>query len=137
MDPGRVVVATAGGLVLAWLALVVALLVGSRRYGGRAGLREAVRLVPDVVRLLRRLAADPLLPRRVRWTLGLLLGYLVLPVDLVPDVVPVVGYLDDAVAVALALRAVVRRAGPEALTRHWPGTPEGLRAVRALAGLTR
>lgn len=137
MQLGEIVLAAAGGLLLIWLGLVAALLLGARRYGGRAGLREAVRLVPDVVRLLRRLAADPLLPRRVRWMLGLLLGYLVLPVDLVPDVVPVVGYLDDAVVVALALRAVVRRTGPEALDRHWPGTPEGLRAVRSLAGLPR
>jgi uncharacterized membrane protein YkvA (DUF1232 family) len=53
----------------------------------------------------------------------------------VPDVIPVVGYADDVVVVALALRSVVRAAGPEALVRHWPGTPEGLAVVRRLAGL--
>ena len=81
------------------------------------------------------MAADPGVPRGVRWRLWALLAYLVLPVDLVPDFVPVVGYADDAVVVALALRSVVRSAGPEALDRHWPGTPQGLRAVRRLAGL--
>ena len=47
-----------------------------------------------------------------------------MPVDLVPDFVPVLGYADDAIITALVLRSVVRRTGPEALTRHWPGTPD-------------
>jgi uncharacterized membrane protein YkvA (DUF1232 family) len=98
-------------------------------------LRAALRLLPDLVRLLRGLAADPALPRGVRVRLVLLVGYLVSPLDLVPDVVPVIGYLDDAVLVALALRSVVRRAGPDALRRHWSGSAEGLRAVQRLAGL--
>jgi uncharacterized membrane protein YkvA (DUF1232 family) len=71
----------------------------------------------------------------VRVRLWLLLGYLALPVDLVPDFIPVIGYADDAVIVALALRSVTRHAGADALERHWPGTPEGLAAVRRLAGL--
>ena len=99
--------------------------------------REALRLLPDLVRLVRRLAADRTLPRAVRVRLGLLLGYLLCPVDLVPDVIPVVGYADDAVLVVLVLRSVVRRAGPEAVERHWPGTPEGLAAVLRLAGGSR
>ena len=64
-----------------------------------------------------------------------LLGYLALPFDLVPDVIPVLGWADDAIVVALVLRSVVRRAGPEALARHWPGSPEGLAALRRLARL--
>lgn len=47
------------------------------------------------------------------------------------------GYADDAVIVAWALRSVTRSAGPDALDRHWPGTPEGLSAIRRFAGLTR
>jgi uncharacterized membrane protein YkvA (DUF1232 family) len=64
-----------------------------------------------------------------------LLVYLVLPIDLVPDLLPVVGYADDVVVVLWALRSVVRRAGPEVLDRHWPGTPEGLGTLKRLAGL--
>jgi hypothetical protein len=67
--------------------------------------------------------------------LWLLLGYLAMPIDLVPDFIPVIGYADDAVVVAVALRSVTRRAGEEALERHWPGTPEGLAAIRRLAGI--
>ena len=56
-----------------------------------------------------------------------------MPLDLVPDVIPVIGYADDAVIVALALRSVVKAAGPEVLDRHWPGTPQGLAALKRLA----
>ncbi len=120
----------AAGLVLLWLGLVLALWLARP---DAVRLRELVRLLPDLVRLISRLARDRSLPGGVRVRLWLLLGYLALPIDLVPDFVPVIGYADDAVAVALALRSVVRRAGPEPLARHWPGTPDGLAAVRRLA----
>lgn len=124
-----------GALALLWVTAVAVLWLAARRHGDPAALRGAVRLVPDVVRLLRGLAADPRLPRGVRLWLLALLVYLVLPVDLVPDLVPVVGYADDVVAVLWVLRSVVRRAGPEVLDRHWPGTPEGLTTLRRLAGI--
>lgn len=123
------VLGVVGGLLLLWLLLVVALWV-SRPDDVRLG--ELLRLLPDVVRLLRRLASDPALPRGVRVRLVLLLAYLAMPFDLVPDFVPVLGYADDAVVVALVLRSVVRASGPEALERHWPGTPEGLAVLRRL-----
>lgn len=123
-------------MVVVWLALVALLLV-SRRGTRSDDLREALRVLPDVVRLLRRLSADPELPRSVRVRLALLLGYLVVPIDLIPDFIPVLGYVDDAVVVALALRLVTRAAGADALVRHWPGTPRGLDVVRRLAGISR
>lgn len=125
-------VGVVGGVVLLWLALVAALWA---THPDELRLRELLRLLPDVVRLVRRLAADPTLPRGVRVRLWLLLGYLALPFDLVPDMIPVLGWADDAIVVALVLRSVVRRAGPDALARHWPGSPEGLAAVRRLARL--
>jgi uncharacterized membrane protein YkvA (DUF1232 family) len=135
MNPWHVVLALVTGLALLWLALVVSLYLVGRRQAEPTRLRDALRLIPDVVRLLRRLAADPTLPRGVRIRLTLLLVYLALPIDLVPDFIPVVGYADDAVVVAIALRSVARSAGVEAIDRHWPGTPEGLQAVKQLAGL--
>jgi uncharacterized membrane protein YkvA (DUF1232 family) len=133
------VVGAAGGLLVLWLVLV-ATLWATRPDELR--LRDLVRLLPDVVRLVRRLAADPDLPRGVRVRLWLLLGYLALPVDLVPDVVPVLGWADDAVVVALTLRSVIRTAGVDAIRRHWPGSPDGLAALLRLtdprrAGLPR
>ncbi|MEJ5945625.1 DUF1232 domain-containing protein [Pseudokineococcus basanitobsidens] len=119
------------GLLLLWLLLLVVLWKAAPE---QTRLRDALRLLPDVVRLVRRLAGDRSLPRGVRVRLLLLLAYLAFPVDLVPDVVPVLGYADDAIAVLLVLRSVARSAGPEALGRHWPGTPEGLAALRRLVG---
>ena len=106
VDPISVI----AGMVLVWLALVVALWIGKP---DDLGIRDAARLLPDLVRLLKRLAADPALPRGVRIRLGLLLGYLALPIDLVPDVIPILGYADDAIVVAIVLRSVSRTAGPE------------------------
>ncbi|MER6142042.1 DUF1232 domain-containing protein [Streptomyces sparsogenes] len=124
--------ALVGGLVLLWL-LALAALALLRPRGNL--LTEAIRLLPDLLRLIPRLARDRALPRGVRVRLWLLLGYLAMPIDLVPDFIPILGYADDAIVVAAVLRSVVRHAGPEALTRHWPGTDDGLAAVRRLAGL--
>ncbi|MGY1723633.1 DUF1232 domain-containing protein [Blastococcus sp. SYSU DS0533] len=133
MDWWRLLLAVAGGLLLVWLLLLAAL--WRSRPDGLA-VRDGLRLLPDVVRLVRRLAADRSLPAGLRVRLWLLLAYLLSPVDLVPDVVPVLGHADDVVVVAWALRSVVRRAGDAALVRHWPGEPAGLAVVRRLAGLT-
>ena len=126
-----------GGLMLVWLVLVACLWRATRDTPDHASLREALRLLPDLIRLLRRLAGDPSVPRGVRVRLVLLLAYLLMPIDLIPDFIPVLGYADDAIIVAIALRSVTRHAGPAALDRHWPGTPAGLATLRKLAGLPR
>jgi uncharacterized membrane protein YkvA (DUF1232 family) len=121
-----------GGLVLVWAVLAAVLwLTKPDEYE----LKEALRLLPDLIRLIKRLAADPDTPSGVRIRLALLLVYLALPIDLIPDFVPVIGYADDAIIVALVLRSATRRAGPDALARHWPGTPEGLNALKHLCRL--
>jgi uncharacterized membrane protein YkvA (DUF1232 family) len=131
----QIVLGVLGALLLLWLALVVAMYVVGRKESDSAKLTDAVRLLPDVIRLVRRLAGDPTLPRGIRVRLFLLVGYLILPIDLIPDFIPIVGYADDAIIVAWALRSVARVAGPEPLDRHWPGTPEGLRVVKRLVGV--
>lgn len=126
------VVSVCIGLALAYVAVLVALL-AARPKGNL--LTEAMRLLPDLLRLLRRLAADSDVPRAARVRLALLLGYLAIPFDLVPDFVPVLGYADDAIIVTVVLRSVVRRAGLDAVRGHWPGTDDGFAAVCRLAGL--
>lgn len=124
--------AVLGGLLLLWCALLAALWIEQRRTGRTVDWREALRLVPDVVRLIRALLRDPGVPRAARWSLVALLGYLLLPLDLVPDVIPVLGIADDVILVALVLRFVVRRSGTEAVRRHWTGSDDGLATVLAL-----
>lgn len=131
---GTSLLGAAAGLLLLWLCLVAALLVaGARR--SRPRLLEALRLLPDLLVLLQRLAWDGSLPRGVRVRLLLMLAYLALPFDLIPDFVPIAGYLDDVIVVAVALRLTVRRAGAGAVTRHWPGSEAALAAVLRAAGL--
>jgi uncharacterized membrane protein YkvA (DUF1232 family) len=132
VDWWGVLVAVVGGLLLSWGVLLLLLW---RARPPDLTVREALRLLPDLVRMVRRLAADRSVPRGVRVRLWLLLAYLLSPVDLVPDVVPVLGYADDVVVVALALRSVVRASGAAAVRRAWPGGPAGLAVVSRLAGL--
>jgi uncharacterized membrane protein YkvA (DUF1232 family) len=119
-------------LAFVWTTLIIALVL-MRPKGGL--LREAMRILPDAIRLLRRLATDRSIGVRVRVRLWLLFVYLAIPIDLIPDFVPVLGYADDAIIVAGVLRSVVRRAGADAIRRNWPGTPEGLSIVWRLARL--
>lgn len=121
-------------LLATWFVLL-ALLIIARPKG--VDLREFRAFVPDLVRLISRLARDPSVGRGTRIRLSMLLGYLAFPLDLVPDLIPVLGYADDVIVVALALRAVVRRVGSDALTEHWSGSEVGLAAVRRLAGHRR
>jgi uncharacterized membrane protein YkvA (DUF1232 family) len=113
-----------------YAAFVVALLVAGRR--GQA--RALAGFVPDCALLFKRLLGDARIPRRRKLPIALMAAYLVSPIDLVPDFIPVAGQLDDAILVALVLRSVVRFAGPELIREHWPGPDESLRAVLRLAG---
>ena len=122
----------AAALLVSWLVLIITLLL-VRPKG--AALADAVRILPDLLRLVLRLVADRSLPRAVRVRLWLLLGYLAMPVDLVPDVIPVLGYADDAIIVAVVLRSVVRRAGIDAVRTHWPGSADGFAALCRITGL--
>ncbi|MCV7363168.1 YkvA family protein [Mycolicibacterium neworleansense] len=131
---GNALIGLGVALLLSWLILIVALLVMRPR--GNL-LTEALRMLPDLLRLIPRLAADKSLPRGVRLRLALLVVYLALPIDLIPDFVPVLGYADDAIIVTLVLRSVVRHAGLEAVRAHWPGTDDGFDALARLTGLSR
>ncbi|WP_394249318.1 YkvA family protein [Arthrobacter pityocampae] len=129
------VLETVLAILAAYAVLLVCLAVYARRHPDVISLRDALRLGPDLLGLVRRLATDRSVPLRARVLLGLLAVYLVVPIDLVPDFLPVIGYADDVVVLAVVLRAAVRAAGPDALARHWRGSDAGLRAVRALAGV--
>jgi uncharacterized membrane protein YkvA (DUF1232 family) len=121
---------TLGVLLAAYALLVLALVAAGR--GAQA--RALARFIPDCLVLLRRLLGDPRVPRRHKLVLVLLVAYLASPIDLVPDVIPVAGQLDDAIVVGLALRAVLRAAGPALLEEHWPGPPDSLAFVLRAAG---
>ncbi|MBM6622377.1 DUF1232 domain-containing protein [Micrococcaceae bacterium RIT802] len=124
-----------GGLVLVYASFLLMLFLYARRHPGVVGLRDALRFVPDLMVLLKRILTDRTAGRAPRFLVAGLLLYLLCPIDLVPDFIPVVGYADDVLVVAWVLRLVVRSAGPAPLRTHWPGTEAGLRAIESLAGI--
>jgi len=119
----------AGVTLAVYLLFVAALFLTGRRTAARA----LAGFIPDCIVLLRRLLGDDRVPRRRKVVLFALVAYLAMPVDLVPDFVPVAGQLDDAIIAALALRYVLRAEGPELLREHWPGPERSLNIVVRLA----
>jgi uncharacterized membrane protein YkvA (DUF1232 family) len=117
------------GVLLVYAAFVVAMIVAGRK--GVA--RDVARFIPDCIALVRDLLRDPRVPRRHKRLLGVLVGYLALPFDLVPDFIPIAGHLDDALMVALALR-VVLRGSSELVREHWRGPESSLAVVLRFAG---
>ena len=130
MNPG-VVVGLLVAVIGAWLLLVVALWIMRPR---DVRVVELVRLVPDVLRLVRNLLTDRTVPRAVRIALVVLLGWLISPIDLIPDFIPVLGPLDDVVVAIVVLRYVRRRLGDDEFRRRWPGTPEGYELLSGILG---
>lgn len=126
MDLGDWLVLAAAVTAGAYLLAIVALLAAGRRGDARA----VAGFVPDCVVLFTRLLGDDRLRRRDKALVGLLVGYLAMPIDLVPDVLPVVGQLDDAILVVLVLRRVLRAAGEPLLREHWPGPDASLALLR-------
>ncbi len=119
-------------LALGLYVVSVAALIGA---GRREDARALAGFIPDCLVLVTRLARDPRVSRPRRAVLFCVLGYLALPIDLVPDFLPGIGQLDDAVLLGLALRLVVRGGGTEIVREAWPGPEASLTLVLRAAGL--
>jgi uncharacterized membrane protein YkvA (DUF1232 family) len=121
---------------LAIAAGVYALMVIALAVAGRGETAKVVaRFVPDCVVLFGRLMRDPRVPRRRKLLVAALLPYLAMPIDLVPDFIPVAGQLDDAVLVAFVLRRVAR-GEPGLVVEHWPGPKSSLDFLLRLVGVS-
>ena len=130
MDIG-LIVGIVVSLVLLWAALLVLFWVFRPK---DVPVRELVGLVPDVLRLLRSLIADRSAPLDVRIVLVGLLAWILSPIDLIPEFIPVLGPLDDVVVAIVAMRYVRRRVGTEDLRRRWMGTPDGFAILGRVIG---
>jgi uncharacterized membrane protein YkvA (DUF1232 family) len=118
------------GITLAvWVVSVLALILAGRKVEAK----QLARLLPDLAALLRGLLRDPRVPPGSRVLLWIAIVWVVSPIDLLPEFLPVIGPLDDVIVVALVLRHLVKKAGPEVVRDHWRGDPAMLeRALRAL-----
>jgi uncharacterized membrane protein YkvA (DUF1232 family) len=90
--------------------------------------------IPDCIILVKRLLGDERVHKKYKLLLLLLVGYLGLPFDIIPDFIPVAGQLDDLIIVALVLRFVVQHAGKEVVTQQWPGPQKSLKVILKFAG---
>ena len=116
-------------LAVVYAAFVVALVLVGRRSEARA----LATFIPDCIVLVSRLARDARVPRRRKLMLLVLVGYLALPFDLVPDFIPIAGQLDDAIIVALVLRSFVRSGDRDLIRELWPGPEQSLALILRLA----
>lgn len=116
-----------------WVAIVLLLYVSGRR----AVARELARFLPNVALLFNGLVRDERVPRRSKLLLLFGLAWVASPIDLIPDFLPVIGHLDDAIVAALVLRYVVRAAGRDVVVAHWRGEPATIERLLALSGAGR
>jgi uncharacterized membrane protein YkvA (DUF1232 family) len=130
MDLG-IVLGVVVGIALLWASVLV--LFWFFRPKG-VSIREVVRIVPDVVRMLRSIVRDPASPLDVRFVLLGLLAWIVSPIDLIPEFIPVLGPMDDAVVAVVALRYVRRRVGVARMRARWPGTDDGFALLGRVVG---
>jgi uncharacterized membrane protein YkvA (DUF1232 family) len=123
------------GVLLLAVALYIVGVAALIAAGRREDARALAGFIPDCLVLVSRLARDRRVPRPRRAVLWLVLGYLALPIDLVPDFLPGIGQLDDAVVLGLALRLLARGGGTELVREAWPGPEASLTIVLRAAGL--
>lgn len=128
-----ILIGLASALAASWLVITAALIV-IRPKG--ASWQSVTVFFPNVLRLLRGIYRDPEVPRAVRVRVWIAIAYNVQPFNLIPDFVPVIGFVDNIMVTAWALRGAMRKAGAEGISRHWPGTQEQLALLERVARLS-
>ena len=116
-----------------WLGAVVALAI----VGKRTAAKELAMFLPNLLLLFRGLVRDPRCPRRSKALLLFAAAWIASPIDLIPEFIPFLGPLDDAVLAALVLRHVLKKAGPEVIQDHWRGDPATIERLLRASNLRR
>jgi uncharacterized membrane protein YkvA (DUF1232 family) len=114
-----------------WVIVIAALVISGRRWMAIA----AAKVLPDLVRLMRGLARDDRVPRGSKVLLGFGALWVLSPIDLIPEFIPIAGPLDDIVVVALVLRHVLKKAGRTVAEEHWTGDPAILERILKMSGV--
>jgi uncharacterized membrane protein YkvA (DUF1232 family) len=96
-------------------------------------IRQLVLLLPRLARMLAGLLADRAVPRAAKIALAAVAVYLASPIDLIPDFIPIIGYLDDALLVAVVLDGLLNVLDRSLILKYWPGDPASLDATAAVA----
>ena len=123
------------GVILAIAAVWIALLVLFALLRPKdVPVREILAVVPDTVRLIRSVVTDGSAPADVRVVLVGLLAWIVSPIDLIPEFIPILGPLDDVIVAVVAMRYARRRLGVDDLRSRWVGTPDGFSVLLRVIG---
>jgi len=103
--------------------------------GRRRDARAIAGFIPDCVGLFKTLMQDKQLPHRYKLKLGFMIVYLLSPIDIVPDFIPILGMIDDSILVVLVLKSIIKRSGEEKIIKHWPGPKSSLDMILQLTRL--
>jgi uncharacterized membrane protein YkvA (DUF1232 family) len=98
---------------------------------------DTVLMIPNLIKLVGGLLRDPRVPRRAKIGLGLAAAYVLSPIDLIPEIIPVVGWADDVLILVFAIDSLIERAGPEIVEEHWSGPGDLLDVIRDVVGMGR
>ena len=109
---------------------------GSTGHVDQTSLKEYALLAPRLIKLVWKLSRDPRVPARSKATLFMLAGYLVLPVDLIPDFIPGIGQADDLLVAAFALDQILNRVPDHVVREHWEGEEDVLDVVRQILDIS-
>jgi uncharacterized membrane protein YkvA (DUF1232 family) len=104
---------------------------------GRELVKDAALMLPNLVKLVGRLLKDPRVPRRSKVVLGFAAAYVASPIDIIPEFIPVIGWIDDVLLLVYALDSLIDRAGPEIVEEHWDGAGDLLELIREVMGMVR
>lgn len=96
-------------------------------------MKALLRALPSLARTIARLVADPAIPRTAKIAMGAALVYLASPLDLLPDFIPLLGYLDDVLLAAILVDGILNFVDRPLVLRYWPGTPGSLEKVARVA----
>ena len=128
----RILIIIIASIIGIYILSLISLFISGRKTDARA----IGGFIPDCLVFFKNLIKDSDVPMPYKVMLFLLLGSLISPIDLIPDFIPVVGQLDDAVLIMLALRYIIKRIGKESAVKHWPGPEKSLLVLLKLSGLS-
>src|SRR5215207_3668764 len=114
----QAVLIAVAAVVVSWLVLIVP----ARRLPPGVA-KDLAGFLPDCVTAMRTLRTDPQVPRRAKIALLIAILWVLSPIDLIPEFLPVIGPLDDVVAVVLLLRYAARAIPRDVLLEAWPAEP--------------
>jgi uncharacterized membrane protein YkvA (DUF1232 family) len=95
--------------------------------------KDLLRALPNLIRLIAKLVVDPMLPRAAKIALAAAMVYLASPLDLLPDVIPFLGYLDDLLLASVVVDGLLNYVDRALILKYWPGTPDSLERLARTA----